>query len=175
MNVDRVLSQYHVNSRGWDLSLHSQGSGVDTQPFYLLDYKTQRLDLITVAVDLRNPPPQRDDDPKVMAEVLASAYYAYIKPQQPSLSLADALGSACIHYLMATQTWQHVVAKLHQHTDACAQPILILYGPGPKRKPRVRPAAGFTRHTIAEPSWVLDFCQTVVEHDRARHPEWFRA
>jgi len=167
--MDRTIAEHQVRARGWQLDYHQHGDGLSYQSFYLFHYNTAKLDLITLPVDLCEPPTQQLHDPIEAGSLLAAAYRKFIKIGSGRQS--NTLGYAVMQYLMCTQSWQQLQSALRQEPTAKCHPIFVLYGL--KRDLRVRPVIGRSERRIEEPEWVLELCREVYESDRQRHPEWF--
>lgn len=166
--IDREISAAHLKASGWQLDLHASGDPFNCHFFYIADFRTEHIQLVSVPqAEFERVPIPTDVLPGKLAELISRLMLVHDNPHH---EWQQELTVALSAFFKSTRTYSHWLFSAPAGERLHA--VIHIYGD--KSASRVRPAALSTASTILPVDEFTALSKQILETDRASHPEWFR-
>lgn len=173
IDVNFEISKAHLKANGWNLDHFHSGNAFDANVFYLVDYRTGDVRIITVNTQHAE---------RLKGQGIGIEELAFLISEQ-SLVLHDACkgGSASIsesENLLAIALWLYIIEtqsyalwKAQAESGQRLHALINLYGT--RENGWVRPLPINYTGTVLPADVLHRTSLDLMEQDRKRHPEWF--
>lgn len=173
INVDFEISKAHMTANGWNLDHYHSGNAFDANVFYLVDYRTRDVRIITVNKDLVESFKAPDIDIEELAFLISEQSLvvqdASKEGSSPAPENENLLAIALWLYIVRTQSY--ALWKAQTEPDQRLHALINLYGT--RENGWVRPSPINYTGTVLPAEALQKTSIDLMEQDRKRHPEWF--
>lgn len=159
MDIDKEISQAHLNSTGWSLDSHHSSNPIEAHAlFYVVDMVSGQIVLATASREAFESIPVNDEAGE-FADMIRAAVH------EGDGDLPPEICGPLVGYTKATQVYR--VWRTQHEPDARMHIIILLY------PSCARPVMTPWPKTVIDHDALVEIAAQVVSQDKAKHPEWF--
>ncbi|GAB0154386.1 hypothetical protein [Marinobacterium sp. BA1] len=173
IDVDFEISKAHLNTNGWNLDHYHSGNSFDANVFYLVDYRTHDVRIITVNSELA----EKFRGPEIAIEELAFLISEQTLVVQETAKSGGPVSQdaenllAMALWLYITQTQSYALWKVQAEQGQRLHALINIYGT--RDNGWVRPSPINYTGTVLPVEALQKTSLDLMAQDRQRHPEWF--
>jgi len=165
MNIDKSISTAHAAHSGWSIDNHESGTPFNTAKFYITNYDSGDVRLMTVPTEhLKDM--EVDEPMPVLTSALGLAYRDYAK--NPDEECINRLTQLLVAYALKTSAYKNWLTIGNDHSSLHF--FVNVYANGSSFRPFIAKAGD----TIIDSELVMKQAIAVAHQDKQTHPEWFK-
>lgn len=170
VSIEDRISSVALKGAGWNMGAYVSSSPLHCHAFYLNDYRTGEIALLTIGQDVFAEVAGAKNPQRTSAAV-AELMRLYSKRREDAKYLSS-LGFAVTEYIKGTRTFE--MWKEKSSPGARGHFCLNFYGAGKKTSVRPFALAADERTPVIDALEFVQKSRQVKNMDAAQHPEWFR-